>query len=62
MALGSSKLDRLGYSLPRLLAIVNGPKKRGVTFRPLTDLLDTKPPHGELLFFIFGRLRSMSGR
>lgn len=50
------KLDRLGRSLPHLLAIVTDLKKRGVAFRSLTEQMDTTTPHGELLFGIFGSL------
>ncbi len=50
------KLDRLGRSLPHLLAIVTGLRGRGVAFRSLTEQMDTTTPHGELLFSIFGAL------
>lgn len=50
------KLDRLGRSLPHLLAIVTDLKKRGTAFRSLTEQMDTTTPHGELLFGIFGAL------
>lgn len=50
------KLDRLGRSLPHLLAIVTDLKKRGIAFRSLTEQMDTTTPHGELLFGIFGSL------
>ncbi len=50
------KLDRLGRSLPHLLAIVTDLKNRGVAFRSLTEQMDTTTPHGELLFGIFGSL------
>ena len=50
------KLDRLGRSLPHLLAIVTDLRKRGVAFRSLTEQMDTTTPHGELLFGIFGSL------
>jgi DNA invertase Pin-like site-specific DNA recombinase len=50
------KLDRLGRSLPHLLAIVGELKERGVAFRSLTEQMDTTTPHGELLFSIFGAL------
>jgi len=50
------KLDRLGRSLPHLLAIVTDLKKRGVAFRSRTEQMDTTTPHGELLFGIFGSL------
>ena len=50
------KLDRLGRSLPHLLATVNDLKARGVAFRSLTEQMDTTTPQGELLFHIFGAL------
>jgi DNA invertase Pin-like site-specific DNA recombinase len=50
------KLDRLGRSLPHLLATVTGLKDRGVAFRSLTEQIDTTTPQGELLFHIFGAL------
>jgi DNA invertase Pin-like site-specific DNA recombinase len=50
------KLDRLGRSLPHLLAIVGELRTLGVAFRSLTEQMDTTTPHGELLFSIFGAL------
>lgn len=50
------KLDRLGRSLPHLLGIINGFKTKGIAFRSLTEQMDTTPPHGELLFAMFGAL------
>jgi DNA invertase Pin-like site-specific DNA recombinase len=50
------KLDRLGRSLPHLLTIVTDLKDRGISFRSLTEQMDTATPHGELLFSIFGAL------
>ena len=50
------KLDRLGRSLPHLISIVEGFKKRGVAFKSLTEQMDTTTPHGELFFGIFGSL------
>lgn len=50
------KLDRLGRSLPHLLEIVADLKTRGISFRSLTEQMDTTTPHGELLFSIFGAL------
>lgn len=50
------KLDRLGRSLPHLLSIVTDLKERGVSFRSLTEQMDTDTPHGELLFSLFGAL------
>ena len=50
------KLDRLGRSLPHLLAIVADLRERGIAFRSLTEQMDTTTPHGELLVSIFGAL------
>ena len=50
------KLDRLGRSLPHLLATVNDLKKRGIAFRSLTEQMDTTTPQGEFLFHVFGAL------
>ena len=50
------KLDRLGRSLPHLLAIVTDLKTRGIAYRSLTEQMDTTTPHGELLFSLFGAL------
>lgn len=50
------KLDRLGRSLPHLLATVNGLKDRQVGFRSLTEQMDTTTPQGEFLFHVFGAL------
>jgi DNA invertase Pin-like site-specific DNA recombinase len=50
------KLDRLGRSLPHLLATVIALRERGVAFRSLTEQIDTATPQGELLFHIFGAL------
>ena len=50
------KLDRLGRSLPHLLATVTDLKKRGIAFRSLTEQMDTTTPHGEFLFHILGSL------
>ena len=50
------KLDRLGRSLPHLLATVNELKARNVAFRSLTENMDTTSPQGEFLFQVFGAL------
>jgi DNA invertase Pin-like site-specific DNA recombinase len=50
------KLDRLGRSLPHLLATVNDLKTRGIAFRSLTEQMDTTTPQGEFLFHVFGAL------
>jgi DNA invertase Pin-like site-specific DNA recombinase len=50
------KLDRLGRSLSQLLATVNELKDRGISFRSLTEQMDTTNPQGEFLFHVFGAL------
>jgi DNA invertase Pin-like site-specific DNA recombinase len=50
------KLDRLGRSLPHLLSILTDLRERDVSFRSLTEQMDTGTPHGELLFSLFGAL------
>ena len=50
------KLDRLGRSLPHLLATVTALKAQGVAFCSLTEQMDTTTPHGEFLFHVFGAL------
>ena len=50
------KLDRLGRSLPDLIETVNALEARGVSFRSLTEAIDTTTPGGRLVFHIFGAL------
>ena len=50
------KLDRLGRSLPHLIETVNAMEARGVSFRSLTEAIDTTTPGGKLVFHIFGAL------
>ena len=50
------KLDRLGRSLPHLIEAVNALETRGVSFRSLTEAIDTTTPGGRLVFHIFGAL------
>ena len=50
------KLDRLGRSLPHLLATINELKERKIAFRSLTEQMDTTTPQGEFLFHVFGAL------
>ncbi len=50
------KLDRLGRSLSHLLEIVTTLKSRSVSFRSLTEGMDTTTVSGELLFHVFGAL------
>lgn len=48
------RLDRLGRSLPHLLAIANDLQDRGVELRSLTEVIDTTTPGGRLIFHVFG--------
>jgi len=50
------KLDRLGRSLPHLLATIADLKTKNVAFRSLTEQMDTTTPQGEFLFHVFGAL------
>lgn len=51
------RLDRLGRSMPHLVGVVTGLKKRGVGFKSLSDgAMDTTTPSGELIFHIFAAL------
>lgn len=50
------KLDRLGRSLSHLLDIINDLKSRQISFRSLTEGMDTTTASGELLFHVFGAL------
>src|ERR1700748_2494549 len=50
------KLDRLGRSLPHLLRIINNLREQNISFRSLTEAMDTTTPHGELLSHLFGSL------
>jgi DNA invertase Pin-like site-specific DNA recombinase len=50
------KLDRFGRSLPHLIETVSALERRGVSFRSLTEAIDTTTPGGRLVFHIFGAL------
>ena len=50
------KLDRLGRSLSHLITLIDNFKKRNISFRSITELMDTATPHGEFLFSVFGAL------
>jgi DNA invertase Pin-like site-specific DNA recombinase len=50
------RLDRLGRSLPHLIATVTALEKRGIGFRSLTEGFDTTTPGGKLLFHVLGAL------
>jgi DNA invertase Pin-like site-specific DNA recombinase len=48
------RLDRLGRSLPHLLAVASDLQARGVELRSLTEVIDTTTPGGRLIFHVFG--------
>jgi DNA invertase Pin-like site-specific DNA recombinase len=50
------RLDRLGRSLPHLIATVTALADRGVSFKSLTESIDTTNTGGRLIFHIFGAL------
>jgi DNA invertase Pin-like site-specific DNA recombinase len=50
------KLDRLGRSLPHLVAIVQDLDARGVGFTSLQEQMDTTTSGGKLIFHIFASL------
>ncbi len=50
------KLDRLGRSLPHLIATVTALAARGIGFRSLTEAIDTTTSGGRLVFHLFGAL------
>jgi DNA invertase Pin-like site-specific DNA recombinase len=52
----SKRLDRLGRSLPHLIATMTGLEERGIGFKSLTENIDTTTSGGELIFHIFGAL------
>jgi DNA invertase Pin-like site-specific DNA recombinase len=50
------RLDRLGRSLPHLIATMTDLEKRGIGFKSLTENIDTTTSGGKLIFHIFGAL------
>jgi DNA invertase Pin-like site-specific DNA recombinase len=48
------KLDRLGRSLRDLITILDDLKRRGVTFRSLTENIDTHTPTGRAMWQMIG--------
>ncbi len=50
------KLDRLGRSLPHLVATVSELEGRGVGLHSLTEEINTTTPGGRLIFHVFGAL------
>lgn len=47
------KLDRLGRSVPHLIATINDLQARGIEFRSLNEHIDTSGAAGQLMFNIF---------
>jgi DNA invertase Pin-like site-specific DNA recombinase len=50
------RLDRLGRSLPHLIATMTGLEERGIGFKSMTENIDTTTSGGKLIFHIFGAL------
>jgi DNA invertase Pin-like site-specific DNA recombinase len=50
------RLDRLGRSLPHLIATMTDLVERGIGFKSLTENIDTTTSGGKLIFHIFGAL------
>ena len=53
-------LDRLGRSLPELLALVEDLSLRGVGLRSLAEQIDTTSAAGRLVLHVFGALAESS--
>ena len=50
------RLDRLGRSLPDLIATINALAKRGIAFESVTEAIHTTTAAGKLVFNIFASL------
>jgi DNA invertase Pin-like site-specific DNA recombinase len=50
------RLDRLGRSLPHLIATMTDLEEQGIGFKSLTENIDTTTSGGKLIFHIFGAL------
>ncbi len=50
------KLDRLGRSLKNLAVLLHDLEGKGVSFRSLSDSIDTGTPTGKLLFHMLGAI------
>lgn len=50
------RLDRLGRSLEHLIDVVSMLAERGISFKSLTEQIDTTTPGGKLIFHVFGAL------
>jgi len=56
------RLDRLGRSLPHLIATVVDLQERGAGFHSLTEAIDTETAGGELVFHMMGALAQFERR
>ena len=50
------RLDRMGRTLPHLIATIHDLEQRGIGFRSLTEAIDTTTTGGKLVFHIFSAL------
>lgn len=50
------RLDRVGRSLPHLLAVVGDLKARGIGFQSLNETINTTTANGELIFHLFASM------
>ena len=57
----TSRTDSLGRSLRHLIDVVAELESRSVTFRSLTEAIDTSTPGGKLTFHLFGALAELKG-
>ena len=53
------KLDRLGRSVPHLLSLIEEFKKKQVSFRSLTETIDTSTPSGSFLVTVLCAMSAM---
>src|SRR5919106_2683379 len=56
------RLDRLGRSLPHLIATMTDLEERGSGFKSLAENIDTTTSGGKLIFHIFGARRKRTKR
>lgn len=53
------KLDRLGRSMKHLVDLVGSLNQRGISFRSITDSIDTSTPSGRFFFHVMASLAEM---
>ncbi|ECL1702643.1 recombinase family protein [Salmonella enterica] len=53
------KLDRLGRSMRHLVLLIEELRQKGISFRSLTDSIDTCTPMGRFFFHVMGALAEM---